>query len=91
MQTIFVLRIHVYLFSPKSVRLQYTPSRAGCQGYGVNALLLPWVPALAAGAMVYVVIDNIVPAACQGKPTAPVAAGTLAGFVLMMILDVAVG
>jgi ZIP family zinc transporter len=58
---------------------------------GITALLLPWVLALAAGAMVYVVIDDIVPAACQGKPTAPVAVGALVGFVLMMILDVAVG
>ena len=53
--------------------------------------VLPVLQAFAAGAMIYVVIEELVPEMAKGKHSN---AGTIAfslGFVLMMILDVALG
>ena len=53
--------------------------------------VLPFLQAFAAGAMIYVVIEELVPEMAKGKHSN---AGTIAfslGFVLMMILDVALG
>ena len=53
--------------------------------------VLPYLQAFAAGAMIYVVIEELVPEMSQGKHTN---VGTITfslGFVLMMILDVALG
>ncbi len=53
--------------------------------------VLPLLQAFAAGAMIYVVIEELVPEMARGKHSN---AGTIAfslGFVLMMILDVALG
>lgn len=51
------------------------------------APILPYVLALAAGAMIYVVSQELIPEA-KGKVGA---AGTAVGFALMMLLDVAMG
>ena len=53
--------------------------------------LLPYFLAFAAGAMIYVVVEELIPESSEGEHSN---AGTLAfavGFVLMMILDVALG
>jgi ZIP family zinc transporter len=58
---------------------------------GVSAVLLPWGLAGAAGAMLFVICHDIIPEShLQGH--ARVASGSLiAGFVLMMLLDTALG
>lgn len=48
---------------------------------------MPWLLSFAAGAMLYVVVEELVP---QGKGSHG-CAGFLLGFVLMMVLDVALG
>ena len=53
--------------------------------------ILPYLLAFAAGAMMYVVVEELIPEMSEGKHSN---AGTIAfslGFVLMMILDVALG
>ena len=53
--------------------------------------VLPFLQAFAAGAMIYVVIEELIPEMSQGKHTN---AGTIAfalGFVLMMVLDITLG
>ena len=53
--------------------------------------VLPYFLAFAAGAMMYVVVEELIPEMSEGKHTNT---GTIAfslGFVLMMILDVALG
>lgn len=53
--------------------------------------LLPYMLAFAAGAMIYVVVEELIPEMCEGEHSN---AGTIAfalGFVLMMVLDVALG
>lgn len=51
--------------------------------------LLPYTLAFAAGAMIYVVIEELIPEASQGEHSNIATIGFAFGFVLMMILDVA--
>jgi len=53
--------------------------------------LLPYALAFAAGAMIYVVIEELVPEAQQEGNSDLATLGTMVGFALMMILDVALG
>lgn len=53
--------------------------------------LLPYALAFAAGAMIYVVIEELIPEAQQGNNTDIPTAGAMIGFTVMMILDVALG
>ncbi len=53
--------------------------------------LLPYALAFAAGAMIYVVIEELIPEAEQGNNTDIATIGAMLGFVVMMILDVALG
>ncbi len=52
---------------------------------------LPYLLAFAAGAMLYVVVEELIPEASQGEHSNLGTVGFAAGFALMMILDVALG
>lgn len=52
---------------------------------------LPYLLAFAAGAMIYVVVEELVPESAEGEHSNIGTLGFAAGFVLMMILDVALG
>ena len=57
----------------------------------IAAQLMPWLLAFAAGAMIYVVADELIP---QAQPDESSNAGTISvmtGFLIMMVLDVALG
>lgn len=51
--------------------------------------VLPYLLAFAAGAMIYVVVEELIPEASQGKHSNIATIGFALGFALMMILDVA--
>lgn len=53
--------------------------------------ILPYLLAFAAGAMIYVVVEELVPESAEGEHSNIGTIGFAAGFVLMMILDVALG
>ena len=53
--------------------------------------ILPYLLAFAAGAMIYVVVEELVPESQTGKHTNIGTIGVAVGFVLMMVLDVALG
>ena len=53
--------------------------------------LLPYALAFAAGAMIYVVVEELVPESQRKGKTDLVTASTAVGFTIMMILDVALG
>ena len=53
--------------------------------------VLPYLLAFAAGSMIYVVVEELIPEASQGEHSNIGTIGFAAGFVLMMILDVALG
>ena len=52
---------------------------------------LPYLLAFAAGAMIYVVIEELIPEASQGNHSNIGTIGFAFGFVLMMVLDVVLG
>ena len=67
-------------------------------GAGITILMasfvmpvLPYLLAFAAGAMVYVVVEELIPEASQGKHSNIATIGFAIGFVVMMILDVTLG
>ncbi|MBN1501133.1 MAG: ZIP family metal transporter [Spirochaetes bacterium] len=53
--------------------------------------ILPYALAFAAGAMIFVVIEELIPESQQDKNTDIATIGTLIGFTVMMVLDVALG
>jgi len=53
--------------------------------------IMPYALAFAAGAMIYVVIDAVIPEAQQSGNTNVATLGAILGFIVMMILDVALG
>ncbi len=53
--------------------------------------VLPYALAFAAGAMVYVVVEEVIPETQRDKFTDYAVLGLIAGFVVMMVLDVALG
>ena len=53
--------------------------------------ILPYLLAFAAGAMIYVVVDELIPESQSGEDTNIGTIGVTVGFVLMMALDVALG
>ena len=53
--------------------------------------ILPFALAFAAGAMIFVVVEEIIPEAQSGHNADIASVGTMIGFALMMVLDVALG
>ena len=52
---------------------------------------MPWLLSFAAGAMMYVVVEELIPEAHLGEHSNIGTMGVMAGFLIMMILDVALG
>ena len=53
--------------------------------------IMPWILAFAAGAMIYVVVEELIPEAQLGEHSHAGTASVMAGFLVMMLLDVALG
>ena len=54
--------------------------------------IMPWLLSFAAGAMIYVVVEELIPTANDGEGHSNAGTlGVIAGFVIMMVLDVALG
>ncbi|MFO7743937.1 MAG: ZIP family metal transporter, partial [Psychroflexus sp.] len=53
--------------------------------------ILPYALCFAAGAMIFVVIEEVVPESQQDRNTDLATLGFIGGFVVMMILDVGLG
>ena len=53
--------------------------------------ILPYALSFAAGAMIYVVVEELIPESQQGRDTHMSTFGAMIGFAVMMILDVALG
>jgi len=58
---------------------------------GFIAPYMPWLLSFAAGAMMYVVVEELIPEAHLGEHSNIGTFGVMAGFLVMMILDVALG
>ena len=53
--------------------------------------VMPWLLSFAAGAMIYVVVEELIPEAHLGEHSHAGTLGVMAGFLMMMVLDVALG
>lgn len=53
--------------------------------------LMPWMLSFAAGAMLYVVVEELIPEANLGEHSNVGTLSVMAGFLIMMVLDVALG
>ncbi|MCI8639651.1 MAG: ZIP family metal transporter [Coprococcus sp.] len=53
--------------------------------------VLPYLLSFAAGAMIYVVVEELIPESAEGEHSNIATIGFAAGFALMMVLDVALG
>ena len=53
--------------------------------------VMPWLLSLAAGAMVYVVVEELIPEAHLGGAPHVGTVSVMAGFLVMMLLDVTLG
>ena len=53
--------------------------------------LMPWFLSFAAGAMMYVVAEELIPEAHLGEHSHAGTLGVMGGFLVMMVLDVALG
>ena len=58
---------------------------------GTITPLMPWLLSFAAGAMIYVVIEELIPEASAGDHSNLGTVGAMLGFLIMMVLDVALG
>lgn len=58
---------------------------------GFLGVALPYLLAFAAGAMMYVVVEELIPETAQGRHTNLSTIGFALGFVLMMVMDVLLG
>jgi ZIP family zinc transporter len=58
---------------------------------GIVVPILPYLLAFAAGAMVYVVVEELIPESQMGEHSNIGTIGVAIGFVIMMILDVSLG
>ena len=59
--------------------------------YRVIVPVLPYLLAFAAGAMIYVVVEELIPESAEGEHSNIGTIGFAVGFTIMMILDVALG
>ena len=53
--------------------------------------LLPYALSFAAGAMIFVVVEEVIPESQRGGHTDLATMGVMTGFTVMMVLDVALG
>ncbi len=53
--------------------------------------MMPWLLSFAAGAMIFVVVEELIPEAHLGERSTAGTLGVIIGFLLMMILDVSLG
>ena len=83
-----VSRFRSFLYGQASALVEPVAGIVGVIGVIMMRPLLPYALAFAAGAMIYVSVEEIIPEAQQHSPDVATI-GTMLGFVVMMVLDVA--
>ena len=86
-----VSRRKAFFFGQLSAIVEPVAGVIGAAAVLVFQPILPYALAFAAGAMIYVVIEEVVPETQRDKHTDTAALGFIGGFLVMMILDVALG
>ena len=80
-----------FLWGPLSGAVEPIAAVIGVLLIGYITGMMPWLLSFAAGAMIYVVVEELIPEAHLGEHSHSGTAGVMVGFIVMMILDVALG
>lgn len=84
-----ISRFKSFFFGQLSAIVEPAAAVIGALAVVVISPALPYALAFAAGAMIYVVVEELIPESQGNGNTDLATLGTMAGFVVMMILDVA--
>ena len=79
------------MYGQSSALVEPVSAVIGALAVGFFTPVLPYALAFAAGAMVFVVIEEVVPETQQGDNSDIATLGFIGGFIVMMMLDVALG
>ncbi|MFH2068114.1 MAG: ZIP family metal transporter [Candidatus Omnitrophota bacterium] len=82
-------RLKSFWYGQLSAVVEPVASVIGAAAVFMAKPLLPYALAFAAGAMIFVVIEEVIPESQRNGNTDLATAGTIAGFLVMMVLDVA--
>lgn len=80
-----------FLYGQSSALVEPVAGVIGALAVNVFSPLLPYALAFAAGAMIFVVVEEVIPETQQDKHTDIATMGFIGGFIVMMTLDVALG
>lgn len=86
-----VSRLKSFWFGQLSGMVEPIAGVLGAAAVLIMRPILPYALAFAAGAMIYVVVEELIPEAQHGKHSDFATMGAMIGFAIMMTLDVALG
>jgi len=84
-------RFKAFCYGQLSGLVEPAAAIAGAFAVLAAKFILPYALAFAAGAMIFVVVEEVIPESQRGGNTDLATGGAMAGFIVMMILDVALG
>jgi ZIP family zinc transporter len=84
-------RLKAFVYGQASGLVEPIAGIFGAMAVIIFRPLLPYALAFAAGAMIYVVVEELIPEAQREKHSDVATLGAMAGFAVMMTLDVALG
>lgn len=84
-------RIKSFWYGQLSAAVEPVAAVAGAAAVLAIRALLPYALAFAAGAMIYVVVEELIPESQRERNMHAATLGAMAGFTVMMVLDVALG
>jgi ZIP family zinc transporter len=84
-------RLKAFLFGQASAVVEPIAAVIGAAAVVSMRGMLPYALAFAAGAMIYVVVEELIPESQRDESTDIATIGAMGGFAIMMLLDVALG
>jgi ZIP family zinc transporter len=84
-------RGRAFFWGQLSAAVEPPAALLGVAAVAIAAPVLPYALAFAAGAMIFVVVEELIPASQQGGHADLATLALLGGFAIMMTLDVALG
>ncbi|MBK9254941.1 MAG: ZIP family metal transporter [Saprospiraceae bacterium] len=84
-------RFKSFLYGQSSALVEPVAAVVGAVAVNFFTPILPYALAFAAGAMIFVVVEEVIPETQQDKHTDIATMGFIGGFIIMMCLDVALG
>ena len=84
-------RVRAWWYGQLSAAVEPVAAVIGAAGVMMMRPILPYALAFAAGAMIFVVVEEVIPESQSGGNSDLATLGTMVGFAVMMTLDVALG